>query len=167
MKRKPKVCCIVMQTLFGDVETCTAPLLYLSDAVNRLAVSAELDQCNSLPSAHHMHHIPVADPPSSAEAPSTSSVSTEGLFKKYHLNPSTCYPISGPGFGNLLQQIDREDHLRDERKIAGPYYPFASKAEWKLAKWLTEASLPQTEIDKFLRLDFVRPCLPAFKSNHD
>jgi hypothetical protein len=48
--------------------------------------------------------------------------------------------------------------LLSNRKDIGQgniYYPFAGPMEWGLASWIHEAHLPQTQIDKFLKLSYV------------
>lgn len=95
-------------------------------------------------------------PPTTTNAP--PHVSLAGLRKIYHPNPSS---IFAPG-KNLLQQMDDDAlaHIREEYDV---HYPFSCRADWQLAKWLTNSSLPRSEIDTFLRLDYVSTgCLSVF-----
>lgn len=81
------------------------------------------------------------------------SYSVAGLVKNYHPRRS----ISVPGGMNILQEIDATDPLREDRvKSNNVYYPFPSKAEWELAEWLSSSSIPQSSVNKFLHLDWVR-----------
>ncbi|KAI5995777.1 hypothetical protein F5J12DRAFT_726019, partial [Pisolithus orientalis] len=48
--------------------------------------------------------------------------------------------------------------LKQEQEI-NVYYPFQSRAEWSLAKFLVE-NLTQTQIKRFLTLPWVLPVLP-------
>ena len=80
-----------------------------------------------------------------------------GLHKEYHPNSSK----SRPGGRNLLQVIDETDNYREER-AENIHYPFASCDEWQLANWLSGASLSQSDITFFLRLNYVRHCFFFF-----
>ncbi|KAF8584610.1 hypothetical protein K439DRAFT_1616594 [Ramaria rubella] len=49
-----------------------------------------------------------------------------------------------------------------------PTYPFAGREEWELAKWLGSSGLPNTQIDSFLDLPWVKshgPLAPSFKNS--
>lgn len=86
------------------------------------------------------------------------SATVTGLDKEFHPKRSEAgrgEAELGPG-ANLLQAIDRNDDLRKQRSDSGnTYYPFASRAEWELGRWLGTRSLPQSEINEFLHLDWV------------
>ncbi|KAH9066073.1 hypothetical protein EDB83DRAFT_2506343 [Lactarius deliciosus] len=47
-----------------------------------------------------------------------------------------------------------------------PYYPFQSHEEWGLARFLARSSLSQSEIDEFLKLEWVKLQKPTFTSAH-
>lgn len=49
-----------------------------------------------------------------------------------------------------------EDHDADQtrRRKINPSYPFTDQAEWQLAEFLVQR-LTQTDINKFLKLDWV------------
>jgi hypothetical protein len=82
-----------------------------------------------------------------------SYVSVEGLRKVLHPSPS----LSIPGGRNLLQEVNNSDQFAHIRATqADVHYPFASHTEWGLAKWLAHTPLPQSEINKFLKLPYVR-----------
>jgi hypothetical protein len=60
---------------------------------------------------------------------------------------------------NLLQQIEQNEHpdsvaARNEYDV---HYPFASRADWQLGKWLASSPLPQAQINSFLRSEYVSP----------
>jgi hypothetical protein len=95
----------------------------------------------------HPELLPIV-PPTTANAP--PHVSLAGLWKIYHLNSSSIFS-SGK---NLLQQMD-DDAFAQIRVKYDVHYPFSCRADWQLAKWLTNSSLPRSEIDTFLRLDYV------------
>ena len=102
-------------------------------------VLPQLDTLNS--------HQPAAG--HTGEPPPSSSIA--GLQKVTHPSPSLCLP----GGRNLLQVIDQDDQFTSARASGDVHYPFASCTEWQLAKWLASTALPQSEIDKFLHLDYV------------
>ncbi|KAH9018763.1 hypothetical protein EDB85DRAFT_2075891 [Lactarius pseudohatsudake] len=52
------------------------------------------------------------------------------------------------------------------RRAINPYYPFQSREEWGLARFLARSSLSQSEIDEFLKLEWVRLQKPTFTSAH-
>jgi len=89
--------------------------------------------------------------PTAAEAPPT--ISLAGLRKEYHPNRSAY--ATGTGGKNMLQQMDDDEFTAARHESGNIHYPFASQEEWRLAYWLTHASLPQSEINSFLRLDWV------------
>ena len=81
------------------------------------------------------------------------SVALEGLRKVTHPSPS----MTLPGGRNLLQEIDQCDQFTTVRAFESDvHYPFASRTEWQLAKWLGTVPLSQTDVDNFLHLDYVR-----------
>ena len=93
--------------------------------------------------------LPVNQEPAAGPAP---SISLTGLRKVTHPSPSRTLP----GGCNILQMIDQNDefaHIRANE--VNVHYPFASRTEWQLAKWLGSAPLSQLEVDKFLHLDYV------------
>jgi hypothetical protein len=90
----------------------------------------------------------IQDPTSDDNVPHTSLA---GLHKVYHLSRS----VSQAGGRNLLQQIDKGDEFATVRAQYDVHYPFSSRADWQLANWLTCAPLPQSEVNSFLRLDYV------------
>ncbi|KAH9011172.1 hypothetical protein EDB83DRAFT_2234129 [Lactarius deliciosus] len=52
------------------------------------------------------------------------------------------------------------------RRATNPYYPFQSREEWGLARFLARSSLSQSEIDEFLKLEWVKLQKPTFTSAH-
>jgi len=95
-------------------------------------------------------HPTASRPTSDHDIPHISPV---GLRKEYHPHSSE----SHLGGRNLLQSIDETDNYREER-AKNIHYPFASRSEWQLANWLAGASLSQSDITSFLRLNYVRHC---------
>lgn len=63
-------------------------------------------------------------------------------------------PISRPGGHNLLETMDLDQHA-DNRKT-NLFYPFADKMDWEVARFIHDTSLTQQQIDRFLKLDYVR-----------
>lgn len=89
-------------------------------------------------------------------ATSTDSVSpthnVELFNKVYHPNRAK----STPGGGNLLQSLLNDQYTSFRTGVNGnPYYPFASRDEWELVRWMTDGCLTQQQIDLFLRLGYV------------
>lgn len=129
------------------------PLHGLGDAQESVASDPnQLPPLNFAPS-----HIPSG--PTSSDGPSAL---TEGLRRRTHPKSSQQgrgESSLGPG-ANLLQEIDQNDALRQRRVDSeNIFYPFASRAEWELARWLGTRSLPQSEINEFLHLDWVSATL--------
>src|SRR6202041_3185893 len=81
------------------------------------------------------------------EAP--PNVSLAGLDKTFHPNLSK-YKTGGT---NLLQQMDQDQYATFQ--AANIHYLFASEMEWKLANWLTSSGLPQSQINNFIKQDYV------------
>ncbi|KAH9011301.1 hypothetical protein EDB84DRAFT_1590710 [Lactarius hengduanensis] len=65
---------------------------------------------------------------------------------------------------NTFERItgDRFAHQR----VNNPYYPFQGHEEWGLARFLARSSLSQSEIDEFLKLEWVQHLNPTFTSAH-
>ena len=97
------------------------------------------------------NEIPMITLPTGTEAP--PSISLMGLQKQYHPNHSAY----GSGFGsqNMLQKMDDNSNADIQHTTGNLYYPFTSKDEWQLAYWFTCLSLPQTQVEAFLRLNWV------------
>jgi len=77
---------------------------------------------------------------------------TELFFKRYHPNRA----MSSPGGENLLQSVNNDQFAQHRTGVDGnAYYPFATRDEWELVQWMTDASLTQQQIDVFLRLAYV------------
>ncbi|KIM88976.1 hypothetical protein PILCRDRAFT_61652 [Piloderma croceum F 1598] len=88
-----------------------------------------------------------------------------GLLREDHPSPS----LFITGERNLLQRIDETDtfaSLRDTGEV-DVHYPFASRQEWQLAKWLASAPLSRVDINKFLQLDYIQQQPPSFTSAQD
>ena len=62
--------------------------------------------------------------------------------------------IMGIGPNMYTQRLEADEHI-ESRRIAGPWYPFAGKMDWELAKWLNSSHLSVDKVDEFLRLDYV------------
>jgi hypothetical protein len=70
-----------------------------------------------------------------------------------------------PGAGHIFSQgVPPFLEWRRQQESLGRslYYPFAGPKEWRLVCWLHASRLPQSQIDDFLRLGYVRhiysPC---------
>ena len=79
-----------------------------------------------------------------------ASPSNQPSVKKVH---HPCPPADFGAGANLLQTME-EDQYEAFRKD-NIFYPFASRAEWELASWLSQGALSQKAIDMFLRLEYV------------
>lgn len=111
-------------------------------------MARDIDQ---LPSAGNFPSF--SGEPADVRAAEGSSIPDAGLEKRLHPKPSEA--TQGYGY-NLLQNIDQFDDLAQQRNDSdNMYYPFASRAEWQLARWLSTTSLPQSEVNNFLHLDWV------------
>ena len=55
---------------------------------------------------------------------------------------------------SLLQEIDQTDPLAMYR-ADNVYYPFADDVDWEIAKWMTDSSLSNSQINSFLKLKYV------------
>ena len=95
---------------------------------------------------------PPSNPPPTLDGSMPPNTSLAGLCKEYH--PSRSRPVRVGR--NLLQLIDERDTYRAERAAFDVHYPFAGRAEWQLADWLSSAPIPQSAINSFLKLDYVR-----------
>ena len=98
--------------------------------------------------------------PSPASRPSTATDVPSILLKEQHKEDHLFPSMSIPGGRNLLQEIDKTDQFASVRAFeADVHYPFASWTEWQLAQWLSTTSLPQSQFEKFLQLDYVSSLL--------
>ena len=136
------LCCCEFNSCI--VDPSLVPLYDVADAyadapANHIPVST--------PHASSVPEPPPFEPPAINEAP--PNVSLAGLDKTFHPNLSK-YKAGG---ANLLQQMDQDQYARFRE--ANIHYPFASEMEWKLAKWLTSSGLPQSQINNFIKLDYV------------
>jgi hypothetical protein len=55
---------------------------------------------------------------------------------------------------NILEKMEDHDADQKRRRKINPAYPFVDQAEWQLAEFLAQR-LTQTDINKFLKLDWV------------
>ncbi|KAG1882772.1 hypothetical protein F4604DRAFT_1577157 [Suillus subluteus] len=97
--------------------------------------------------------IPV--PP--AFLPSTSEVGKDHIFGWHH-------PSSGYIFGkvpNVLEAMENDQFAYQQHHT--PFYPFQDQAEFELGKFLCEC-FTQSDIDRFLKLEWVRQAKPLFGS---
>ena len=69
----------------------------------------------------------------------------------------------GIGPNMYMQQLAADEHS-ESHKIAGPWYPFAGRVDWELAKWLNSSHLSMDKIDEFLRLEHVSTPLIVTRS---
>jgi hypothetical protein len=120
------------------------PLSPLYDAEDTSKTDKEDSPTSALPSTLPSILWPTAD----HEAP---HVLLMGLCKVYH--PSPLRPSAGGQ--NLLQRINADDIYANHQNMSSVHYPFASCAELQLANWLAGASLSQSKVNSFFKLDYV------------
>ncbi|KAF7980145.1 hypothetical protein HWV62_39591 [Athelia sp. TMB] len=68
-----------------------------------------------------------------------------------------------PNGENLLKRIDSDKYASEREENIN--FPFASRAEWQLAEWLTKSSLTQAQVDSFLKLAHTRANPVSFKNS--
>jgi len=106
-----------------------------------------LESWSPEPSVPINHQSEPADPQLTVNECDAPSNYLAGLKKTLHPSPS----LFLPGRCNLLEVVDQSDKFASMRGVeADVHYPFASHAEWQLARWLGTASLSQSKINKFL-----------------
>lgn len=86
-----------------------------------------------------------------SEDPRILNASSTSLFVEQY--PGAAETV-GIGPNMYTQRLEADQH-RESRRIAGPWYPFAGRVDWDLAKWLNSSHLSMDKIDEFLRLDHV------------
>ena len=75
------------------------------------------------------------------------------FFVEIYRNASAIF-----GNGDMFMDLFDKDPHSNKRKD-NFYYPFASRQEWEVALYLLRSSLRMAELDKFLKLELVRPFL--------
>ncbi|KAH8991606.1 hypothetical protein EDB86DRAFT_3065127 [Lactarius hatsudake] len=88
------------------------------------------------------------------------SAYTEDLQRQYHPRSSFIYGQKP----NTLERTAGDSFAH--RRATNLYYPFQSREEWGLARFLARSSLSQSEIDEFLKLEWVKLQKPTFTSAH-
>ena len=83
------------------------------------------------------------------EMPS-GAVGNDIVIEEYH----GAAIIIGKG-QNLYSRIIAADEHHDQRKIAGPFYPFSGQEDWEMYKWLSSLRGPMEKIDEFFKLPYV------------
>ena len=81
-----------------------------------------------------------------------SNASANSLFVE---NYPGAADIIDTGPNMYAQRLEADSEHSGGREVVGPWYPFAGRVEWELAKWLNSANLSMNKIDEFLRLDYV------------
>ncbi|KAG2046197.1 hypothetical protein BDR06DRAFT_985667 [Suillus hirtellus] len=125
----------------------------LIDLPSNEAVLEHLQQENGCWPEVQDHHIPV--PPTFLR--STQEAGKDNILGRYH-------PSSGYIFGkapNILEAMESDQFAY--RQCHTPFYPFQDQAEFELGKFLCEC-LTQSDIDQFLKLEWVRQAKPLFSS---
>ncbi|PPQ82936.1 hypothetical protein CVT26_004943 [Gymnopilus dilepis] len=75
--------------------------------------------------------------------------------------PGNAGTIKGTGLG--VFEAHQRERQRDGRE---PWYPFESKEEWELAKWIMSSGISQAKTNDFLKLSSVRKGInPAFHNS--
>ncbi|KAG1845377.1 hypothetical protein C8R48DRAFT_617186 [Suillus tomentosus] len=125
----------------------------LTDLPSNEAVLEHLQQGNDCWPQIQDCRIPV--PP--AFLRSTSETGKDHILGQYH-------PSSGYIFGkapNILEAMESDQFAY--RRHNTPFYPFQDQAEFELGKFLCERFM-QSDIDRFLKLEWVRRAKPSFGS---
>ncbi|KAG1800667.1 hypothetical protein EV424DRAFT_1352065 [Suillus variegatus] len=125
----------------------------LIDLPSNEAVLEHLQQENGCWPEVQDHHIPV--PPAFLQ--STKEAGKDDILGCYH-------PSSGYIFGkapNILEAMESDQFAY--RRCHTPFYPFQDQAEFELGKFLCER-LTQSDIDRFLKLEWVCQAKPSFSS---
>jgi hypothetical protein len=91
-------------------------------------------------------------PPVSTTPPHINTTAAE-----YHPHSSFIYGQKA----NTFERITGDSFAH--RRVNNPYYPFKGREEWKLARFLSRSSLSQSEIDEYLKLEWVTPSNPHSK----
>ncbi|KLO05267.1 hypothetical protein SCHPADRAFT_839614 [Schizopora paradoxa] len=98
------------------------------------------------------------DAPNSGSIPGTRPTGDVGPFV-YHPTAGQCY-----GYGpNILANVWLTDRFREERK-ENIYYPFSCEEDLEVAFWLVEQGLSISQIDKFMKLKFIKSHPLSFTS---
>jgi hypothetical protein len=105
-------------------------------------------------------HMDVDQPQVGDEAEGEAEETTSPFFTEIYHNVSEIF-----GHGDTFMDLFDKDPHSDKRKD-NLYYPFASRQEWEVALYLLRSSLSMAELDKFLKLELVRPLL-AFNISVD
>ena len=98
-------------------------------------------------------HMDVDQPQIENEAEGEAEGKTSPFFAEIYRNASEIF-----GHGDTFMDLFDKDPHSDKRKD-NLYYPFASRQEWEVALYLLCSSLSMAELDKFLKLELVRPLL--------
>jgi hypothetical protein len=95
----------------------------------------------------------ITDPPFS---PSPSPAAQNHFVASESIPIIDVHPAAGQIYGagsNTLQRLDSDEHA--PARSQNPYYPFASKQEWKMGRWLLLSGASQSTIDEYFRLEHV------------
>lgn len=100
---------------------------------------------------HDLEPAPPA-PPASIPAPTPPTPShINTTATEYHPHSSFTYGQTA----NMFERIASDGFAH--RRVDNPYYPFRGREEWGLARFLASSSLSQSEIDDFLKQEWVTP----------
>ncbi|KAH8983317.1 hypothetical protein EDB86DRAFT_2811651 [Lactarius hatsudake] len=122
---------------------------------------ARFVQERSLPTFWNRVPSPAPSPaPAPAPAPAPTPPHVNTTTTEYHSCSSFIYGQKANTFERIAG--DRFAH----RRVNNPYYPFQGREEWGLARFLARSSLSQSEIDEFLKLEWVQRLNPTFTSAH-
>ncbi|KAH8979276.1 hypothetical protein EDB86DRAFT_2814758 [Lactarius hatsudake] len=122
---------------------------------------ARFVQERSLPTFRNRVPSPAPSPaPAPAPAPAPTPPHVNTTTTEYHSCSSFIYGQKANTFERIAG--DRFAH----RRVNNPYYPFQGREEWGLARFLARSSLSQSEIDEFLKLEWVQRLNPTFTSAH-
>ncbi|KAH7908355.1 hypothetical protein BJ138DRAFT_1012981 [Hygrophoropsis aurantiaca] len=76
------------------------------------------------------------------------------------------HEFSGYTYGkgkNTLEQFESDAYA--QQRIANPYFPFPTRGEWELGKFMCE-TLTQSEMDRFLKLEWAKNKPPTFRNKN-
>jgi hypothetical protein len=103
--------------------------------------------------------VPSPSPPPISTTPppiSTTPPPIKTTTPEYHPRSSFIYGRKA----NTFERTAGDSFAH--RRANNPYYPFQGREEWGLARFLARSSLSQSEIDEFLKLEWVPPFQSLF-----
>lgn len=122
-----------------------------TEFASNIAVLDHLNNEDSCWSNEPTYRLPI--PPGFRRADNTQA----GVTGQYHARSGYLF-----GWGrNILEKMKDHDADQKRRRKINPLYPFVDQAEWQLAEFIAQR-LTQTDINKFLKLDWVSSTVTVF-----